>query len=145
MKHYKVGYTQGCFDMFHIGHLNLINNAKKYCDYLVVGINSDKLMETYKHKLPVINEKERKEIVENIKAVDRAYIVETLDKTVHYKRFNYEVLFIGSDWKGNSRWIYTEKTLNEYGVDVIYLPYTNGISSTLLKSEKINKVDDFHD
>lgn len=80
MKKYKIGYTQGVYDMFHIGHLNLLNNAKKYCDYLIVGINSDELVEKYKNKIPVISENERQIIVNNIKSVDQAIVVDTLDK-----------------------------------------------------------------
>ncbi len=80
MKKYKVGYTQGVYDMFHIGHLNLLNHAKEYCDYLIVGINSDKLVEEYKKKHTVINEQERALIVSNIKAVDEVLIVDSLDK-----------------------------------------------------------------
>lgn len=136
MKRYKIGYTQGVYDMFHIGHLNLINNAKKYCEYLVVGINTDALVQQYKHKIPVINQEERKYIVENIKAVDEVVMVETLDKVVLWKKLHFNVIFIGDDWKGNSRWEATKKELEEYGVDVIFLPHTEGISSTMLRNEK---------
>ena len=80
MKKYKIGYTQGVYDMFHIGHLNLINHAKEYCDYLIVGVNADALVEEYKHKTPVIHEKERAEIIRNLKAVDQVVIAHTLDK-----------------------------------------------------------------
>ena len=89
MKKYKIGYTQGVFDMFHIGHLNLLNNAKLYCDYLKVGVNSDNLVSEYKHKTPVINENERRIIVENIKAVDECFVVDTLDKLVINQEHNF--------------------------------------------------------
>lgn len=135
-KKYKIGYTQGTFDMFHIGHLNLINNAKKSCDMLVVGVNADELVKLYKKKTPVVKEEFRKEIVKNIKAVDIAEIVDTLDKISMYKKYKYDVIYIGDDWKGNDRWIETEKQLEIYGVDVIYLPHTDGISSTALREEK---------
>ena len=82
---YKIGYTQGVFDMFHIGHLNMINRAKSLCDYLIVGVNSDELVQQYKNKLPVINERDRKEIVSNIRAVDQCIIVNTLDKEEIYR------------------------------------------------------------
>ena len=136
MKRYKIGYTQGVYDMFHIGHLNLINNAKKYCEYLVVGINTDALVQQYKHKIPVINQEERKYIVENVKAVDEVVIVETLDKVVLWNKLHFNAIFIGDDWKGNSRWEATKKSLSEYGVDVVFLPHTEGISSTMLRDEK---------
>ena len=139
MKKYKVGYTQGVYDMFHIGHLNLLNNARDLCEHLIVGVNSDELVTQYKHKLPVIPEEERRLIVANIKAVDACEIVDTLDKVENYKRFHYDVVFIGDDWKGNARWTQTEKDLAPYGVDVVYLPHTKGVCSTDLR-----KVEDMH-
>ncbi|MDO4804700.1 MAG: adenylyltransferase/cytidyltransferase family protein [Lachnospiraceae bacterium] len=139
MKKYKIGYTQGVYDMFHIGHLNLLNNAKKYCDYLIVGVNSDALVEQYKHKTPVINQEERRIIVENIKAVDSCEVVDTLDKVENYKRLHFDAIFIGDDWKGNARWAKTEEDLKPYGVDVVYLPHTQGVCSTDLR-----KVEDKH-
>ena len=81
---YKIGYTQGVFDMFHIGHLRLINHAKEQCEFLIVGVNSDKLVEQYKKKTPIINELDRSEIVRNLKAVDKCEIVDTLDKVELY-------------------------------------------------------------
>ena len=139
MKKYKVGYTQGVYDMFHIGHLNLLNNARELCEHLIVGVNSDELVTQYKHKLPVIPEEERRMIVANIKAVDACEIVDTLDKVENYKRFHYDAVFIGDDWKGNARWTQTEKDLAPYGVDVVYLPHTKGVCSTELR-----KVEDMH-
>lgn len=137
---FSIGYTQGTYDMFHIGHLNLLNNAKKYCDYLIVGVNADSLVEEYKHKTPVIPESERQTIVANIKAVDECVITHTLDKVEMWKRLRFDAIFIGDDWKGNSRWIKTEKDLEPLGIQVVYLPYTNDISSTVLRSEKDNRV-----
>ena len=136
MKKYKIGYTQGVYDLFHIGHLNLLNNAKKHCDFLVVGVNSDRLVETYKNKKPIISEHDRAVIVSNIKCVDQVIIVNTLDKVKIHEMINFDAIFIGSDWKGNERWIDTEKQLKKVNVDVIYLDYTDGISSTILR-EKI--------
>ena len=132
MKKYKIGYTQGTYDMFHIGHLNLINHAKELCDYLIVGVNSDRLVEDYKHKTPVINETERAEIVRNIKAVDECVITETLDKEVALAQYHFDAIFIGDDWKGNPRWEKTKADLFAQGVDVVFLPHTSGISSTAL-------------
>lgn len=142
MKKYKIGYTQGVYDMFHIGHLNLINNAKKMCEYLIVGINSDKLVEEYKYKTPIINQENRREIVANIKAVDKAVIAHTLDKIQQWKRIGFDVIFIGSDWKGNPRWEHTEKELKKLNVDVIYLPHTEGISSTNLRKSVREKLEE---
>lgn len=141
-KKMKIGYTQGCFDMFHVGHLNLLNNAKKQCDYLVVGVNSDALVESYKNKVPVICEEFRKAIVENIKAVDRAVIVNTLDKLEILKTVPFDIIFIGDDWKGSARWSETRQTLKQYGIDVVFLPYTQNISSSLLRTQKDGKVEE---
>ena len=138
MKRYKIGYTQGTYDMFHIGHLNLLNHAKEYCDYLIVGINSDMLVTEYKHKVPIINEFARYEIIKNIKAVDNAFLVNTLDKAEILKNVKFDAIFIGDDWPGNQRWIETERELSRYDIDVVYLPHTEGISTTLIRT-MINK------
>lgn len=138
MKRYKIGYTQGTYDMFHIGHLNLLNHAKEYCDYLIVGINSDMLVTEYKHKVPIINEFARYEIIKNIKAVDNAFLVNTLDKAEILKNVKFDAILIGDDWRGNQRWIETERELSRYDIDVVYLPHTEGISTTLIRT-MINK------
>ena len=140
MKKYKVGYTQGVYDMFHIGHLNLINAAKEQCETLIVGVNSDRLVEEYKKKITVIKEVERCTIVANIKAVDRAVIVDTLDKEQALRTLHFDAVFIGDDWKGSARWLETEKQLAKHNVDVVYLPHTDGISSTILRIEEENAV-----
>ena len=140
MKKYKVGYTQGVYDMFHIGHLNLINAAKEQCETLIVVVNSDRLVEEYKKKITVIKEVERCTIVANIKAVDRAVIVDTLDKEQALRTLHFDAVFIGDDWKGSARWLETEKQLAKYNVDVVYLPHTDGISSTILRIEEENAV-----
>lgn len=142
MKKYKVGYTQGVYDMFHVGHLNLINHAKEFCDFLIVGVNSDALVKSYKNKQTVINENDRWFIVSNIKAVDKCLIVSTLDKEELYHKLKFDAVFIGDDWKGSERWVKTEKTLAAYNVDVIYLPHTPDISSTILRGCHGNAIDD---
>lgn len=130
MKKYKIGYTQGTYDLFHVGHLNIINNAKKYCDYLVVGVNSDRLVKEYKNKEVVINEDDRARIVSSIKGVDEVIITDTLDKLEILKKVDYDAIFIGDDWKNNERWIQTKKDLEKLSKDVIFLPHTDGISTT---------------
>ena len=142
MKRYRRGYTQGVYDMFHIGHLNLLNRAKEYCDYLIVGVNADELVREYKHKTPVINEEDRKTIVANIKAVDECFIAHTLDKEVALEKYHFDAIFIGDDWKGNPRWEQTKIDLEKYGVDLIFLPHTKGVSSTELRPVENNKVPD---
>lgn len=142
MKKYRIGYTQGVYDMFHIGHLNLINHAKEYCDYLIVGVNADELVQSYKHKTPVICQEERQIIVTNLKAVDKCVIATTLNKVAAWNELHFDAIFIGDDWKGNERWLQTERDLAPYGVEVVYLPHTEGISSTILRPDIDKKVDE---
>lgn len=139
-KKYKIGYTQGTFDMFHIGHLNLLKHAKEYCDILIVGVNSDSLVQEYKNKIPVIKEEERAEILQAIRYVDNVVICNTLKKTEMHEWLHFDAIFIGDDWKGNDRWKKTEADLRVRGADVVYLSYTKGVSSTMLREEVKNKV-----
>lgn len=142
MKKYKIGYTQGVFDMFHIGHLNLLNHAKEYCEYLIVGVNADDLVLEYKNRQPVISEKDRNYIIQNIKSVDESHIVYTLDKIEAFQMFHFDAIFIGDDWKGNERWRKTELALAPYNVDVIYLPHTEGISSTEIRPKHNCRIEE---
>lgn len=130
---YKVGFTAGVFDMFHIGHLNLIQRSKELCNKLIVGVNSDDLVLRYKGKRAIINEQHRLRIVAAIRFVDEAYIMDSLDKLEAWERFEFDVVFIGDDWKGTKRWNRTESDLRKVGVDVVYLPYTKNISSSDLR------------
>lgn len=135
-KKYKIGYTQGVFDMFHIGHLNLLRNAKEQCDFLIVGINSDRLVMEYKNKDTVVKEQERLEIVQSVKFVDCCKITHTLDKVEQWKKYHFDAIFIGTDWKGDTRWENTEKQLEKYKSEVVFLDYTKGICSTNLRGKK---------
>ena len=137
-KQFKIGYTQGTYDLFHIGHLNLLEHAKELCDFLIVGINSDELVKSYKNKNVHICAKDRARIVKALKVVDDVIITNTLDKIELYKKLNYDVIFIGNDWEGSQRWSETEKELSKFGVSVKYLPHTNGISTTII-SQQLNK------
>lgn len=130
-----IGFTAGAFDMFHVGHLNLLENAKKECDYLIVGVNTDELITTYKNKKAVVSLTERMRIVGAIRCVDEVIPVDTLDKVELWKKKKFDVVFIGSDWMGSERWNKTEKDLAEYEVKVHYLPYTTGTTSTLLREK----------
>ena len=121
--------------MFHIGHLHIINGAAAMCDKLIVGVNSDSLVEQYKNRRTVICQEDRAEIIRNLKNVDECVITDTLDKVEQYKKYGFDAVFIGDDWKGNERWIQTERDLAAYGVDVVYLPHTPNISSTMLRVE----------
>lgn len=138
MKKYKIGYTQGTYDLFHIGHLNLLNNAKKMCDYLIVGVNSDDLVKEYKNKETVIKQDDRAKIVSSIKGVDEVYITTTLDKLEILKQIKFDAIFIGSDWKDNSRWKKTKEDLQKLGIDVVFLPHTDGISTTQISRKLKN-------
>ena len=133
-----IGYTQGTFDMFHIGHLNLIKNAKRHCDYLVVGINADDLVESYKHKRPIIPLAERAEIVRAIKYVDEVIVTNTLDKKTIWETVRFDEIYIGDDWKGNDRWEKTRHEMEVLGAKLVFLPYTKDTSSTLLREKLKN-------
>lgn len=137
-KKYKIGFTDGVYDMFHVGHLNMIKEAKKHCDYLIVGVHSDEIVEGYKNRKTVINENDRREIIEAIKYVDKAVINRTREKLELWKEHKFDVVFIGDDWKGTERWNNFEKILAEVGVSVEYIPYTKGISTTQIR-EKLAK------
>ena len=137
MKEKIIGFTAGTFDMFHIGHLNLLRNARSRCDYLIVGVNSDRLVEEYKHKRAVVPLEERMEIVGALRCVDEVMKVDSLDKAVSWKKKHYNLLFIGDDWKGNERWKRTESEMQQYGVTLVYLPHTEGTNSTLLREKLV--------
>ena len=145
MKKYRIGYTQGTFDMFHMGHLNLLRNAKAQCEKLVVGVNSDILVQKYKNKKTVIGECERAEIVKELRCVDDVIICDTLEKVPIWQQIHFDAIFIGDDWKGNPRWRQTERNLAPLGAIVVYLKHTDGISSTLLRTKESDKVLDGED
>lgn len=130
-----IGYTTGVYDLFHIGHLNLLKNAKGMCDKLIVGVTVDELV-SYKNKKAVIPFEERIEIVRSIKYVDSAIPQENLDKVTMCKKIKADYLFVGDDWYEKDNWKKYEEELKELGVKVIYFPYTKSISSTKLR-EKI--------
>ncbi len=132
MKEYKVGYTTGVFDMFHIGHLNIIRRAKEKCEYLIVGVSTDDLVMEYKNKKPIIPFAERSEIVKAIKYVDEVVPQTTMNKLEAWKELKYDVLFHGSDWKDSDMYNEIVSNLAEVGVDVVFLPHTEGVSSTML-------------
>lgn len=133
MKHYRIGYTTGVFDMFHIGHLNVLRNAKDYCDYLIVGVSTDELVKSYKNKTPVIPFDERVAIVSAIKYVDQVVPQTSMDKFSAWEKLHFDVMFHGDDWKGSDMYNEVEKRLHAIGVDLVFLPHTQGTSSTMLK------------
>ena len=132
MKNLVIGYTTGVFDMFHIGHLNILQKAKERCDYLIVGVSTDELVQDYKKQKPIIPFEERIRIVEALKCVDAVVPQTSMDKLAAWRELKYNVLFHGSDWKGSSMYEKVIQDLRSVGVEVVFLPHTAGVSSTLL-------------
>lgn len=130
-----IGYTTGVFDMFHIGHLNIIKRAKENCDYLIVGVSTDELVQREKNKIPIIPFQERCEIVKAIKYVDQ--VVPQVDKNKFgaWEKYHFDKMFVGSDWKGTIQWNEFEREFENVGVEIVYLDYTDGISSTILRKK----------
>ena len=126
-----IGYTAGVYDLFHIGHLNLLRNAKSMCDKLIVGVSVDELV-AYKRKKAVIPFQERLEIVQSMKCVDAAVPQYDMDKFAMWEKLKFDMLFVGDDWFKREKWNELDERFREVGVKIIYFPYTRGISSTLL-------------
>ncbi len=142
MKKYKVGFTTGVFDLFHVGHLNLLERCKSMCDYLIVAVCGDDYVTQIKKKTPVFSEEDRIRIIGALKCVDEASTItleEIDDKIKALERFHFDVLFSGDDWKGSERYNRTEKQFAEYGVSIEYLPYTKGVSTSRIKETLRNK------
>lgn len=128
-----IGYTSGVYDLFHIGHLNLLRNAKGMCDKLIVGVTSDELV-SYKNKQAVIPHSERMEIVRAINYVDSVVPQEDMDKFEMWKKLKFDVMFVGDDWYASEKWEALEEKFKEVGVRIVFFPYTKGTSSTLLNA-----------
>lgn len=133
MKKYKVGYTAGTFDLLHVGHLNILERAKQQCDFLIVAVSTDELVNEYKHHQPIIKFKDRSRIVEAIRYVDKVIPQTNMNKKEAAIANNIDVMFVGDDWKNTEKWNSIEKDLKEIGVDVVYFPHTKGISSSDIK------------
>ena len=132
-----IGYTTGVFDMFHIGHLNILQRAKAQCDYLIVGVSTDELVQHDKNKTPIIPFGDRCAIVEAIKYVDKVVPQPDKNKYAAWERYHFNKMFVGSDWKGTEAWNRFEKQFAPVGVEIVYLDHTDGISSTILR-DKLN-------
>ena len=128
-----IGYTTGVFDLFHVGHLNMLRNAKSFCDKLIVGVTTDELV-SYKNKKAIIPFEERIEIVRHIKYVDVAVPQISMDKKEAWERYKFDIMFVGDDWFKTEKWEKFEKEFNEIGVKIVYFPYTKGTSSTLINN-----------
>lgn len=129
----RVGYTTGVFDMFHIGHLNILRNSKLACDYLIVGVTTDELSIREKSKSPIIPFSERMAIVENIIHVDMVVPQSSFDKFEAWKNLRFNIMFVGDDWKGTEKWNNLEAQFRDVGVTVHYFPYTQHTSSSKLR------------
>jgi len=141
VKKYKIGYTTGVYDMFHIGHLNILKKAKEQCDYLIVGVSTDEVVQSYKHKTPIIPFEERISIIRELKCVDEAVPQTSMDKMDAWERLHFDAIFHGSDWKGSAMYNEMIEKFSAIGVDVVFLPHTEGVSSTLL-SEVLHKIQE---
>ena len=132
-----IGYTSGVFDLFHIGHLNLLKNAKALCDKLIVGVTTDELVK-YKNKKAVIPFIERKEIVQSIQYVDAVIAQEDMDKYSVWEKIKFDIMFVGDDWFKTDKWQKLDKKFNDVGVRIIYFPYSKGTSSTLINKTLVD-------
>ncbi len=128
-----IGYTAGVFDLFHIGHLNILKKAKENCDFLIVAVSTDELVQQYKNKTPVICYEERAEIVKAIKYVDMVVPQVNRDKLQALEKYKFNKMFVGDDWKGSELFLSLESEFKERGAEIVYFPYTKGTSSTFLK------------
>ena len=129
-----IGYTTGVYDMFHIGHLNILRRAKEQCDYLIVGVSTDELVQKDKHKTPIIPYKDRAAIVAAIKYVDQVVPQSDKNKFGAWEKYHFHKMFVGSDWKGTEAWNGFEAQFKPVGVEIVYLDHTDGISSTMLRN-----------
>ena len=127
-----IGYTTGVFDMFHVGHLNLLRRARENCDRLIVGVSTDEVVREYKHHDPIVSFEERVAIVTAIRYVDEVVPQTSMDKFAAWEKLRFNRLFHGNDWKGSAMYNEVEAKLRAVGVEVVYFEYTQGTSSTML-------------
>jgi glycerol-3-phosphate cytidylyltransferase len=135
MKQHKIGYTTGVFDLFHVGHLNILRRAKEQCEFLIVGVSTDELVMEYKNKKPVIPYVDRAEIIEGIKYVDMVVPQVNRDKFSAWENHKFDAMFVGDDWKGSPLFSEVERKFKNVGVEIVYFPYTKGVSTTELKHQ----------
>ncbi|MFF9769321.1 adenylyltransferase/cytidyltransferase family protein [Streptomyces sp. NPDC014636] len=131
---HRIGYAPGVFDLFHVGHLNVLRRARAECDRLVAGVVTDELVRQLKGRWPVVPLAERLEIVRSVQYVDDAVVEETTDKMDMWEKVGFDVVFKGDDWRGTQKGTALERRFAEVGVEVVYFPYTLHTSSTLLRT-----------
>jgi glycerol-3-phosphate cytidylyltransferase len=129
----RIGYAPGAYDLFHIGHLNLLRHAKDSCDYLIAGVVSDEMLERNKGITPFVPLEERMEIVESVSFVDRVYAETVPDKLEVWRDLRFTTFFKGDDWRGTDKGRMLEREFGEVGVEVVYFPYTLSTSSRQLR------------
>ena len=134
-----IGYTSGVYDLFHVGHLNILNKAKQMCDKLIVGVTTDELMKDYKKKKSVIPYTERSEIVANIRCVDVVVPQESMNKVDAWQKLKFNIMFVGDDWHDTPKWNEIEEDLKKQDVKIVYFPYTKGTSSTII-NDTLSKI-----
>lgn len=132
-----IGFTSGCYDLFHRGHVNLLRQAREHCDYLIVGVNDDDLMYDYKNKPPIIDEESRKIVVESCRYVDECHIIHHRDRLKLFEEYKFDILFVGDDWKNTVVWNDIEHKLNGK-CKIEYLKHTEGVSSTSIRNQLRN-------
>jgi len=138
-----IGYVPGAFDLFHVGHLNILRNARAMCDKLIVGVSTDELIVASKHKRPVVPFEERIEIVRSVRYVDAVVAQEDMNKLGMWERLKFDLIFVGDDWQNTERWREYEKQLGPVGVRIVYFPYTQHTSSSILREalDKLNHAE----
>lgn len=129
-----VGYTTGVYDLFHIGHLRLLQRARAACDELIVGVTTDELSLQRKNKTPIIPFAERIEIISQLKCVSSAVPQSSMDKLAAWNQYKFNKMFVGDDWKGSDKWTEMESSFSSLGVEIVYFPYTQHTSSTMLRA-----------
>ncbi|MCC3295304.1 adenylyltransferase/cytidyltransferase family protein [Arthrobacter sp. zg-Y411] len=129
----KIGYASGVYDLFHIGHLNLLRQARERCDFLIAGVASADMSRRLKGITPVVPLTERLEIVRGIRFVDEAVVDEHVNKAETWREVGFNVFFKGDDWRGTPKGDRLERDMDLIGVEVVYLPYTPTTSSTMLR------------
>ena len=128
-----VGYTTGVFDLFHIGHLNILEKAAKECDYLIVGVTTSETVKKYKDRYPITSLEDRMAIVRAIKYVDRVVVQENMDKVAAWDKYRYNIIFHGDDWKNSPMYNEIERKLSDLGVKMKFFKYTDTTSTSSLK------------
>ncbi len=129
----RIGYAPGAYDLFHVGHLNILRHARERCDHLVAGVVSDEMLERTKGRRPVVPLEERMEIVRHVRYVDQVHAETVPDKLDTWRELRFDVFFKGDDWRGTAKGRDLERRFAEVGVEVVYFPYTMHTSSTALR------------